>query len=272
MLSRPSDPGVTFWRDGVQFPIDVLMPDEVAQGLAALDRFLHAPPALRTSLLAHKSHLVSRVLYDLVRSPTILRHIEPLLGPDILAWASDFFIKEAGSPKFVSWHQDATYWGLTPDDVITAWVALTPSTVMSGCLKVIPGTHRLPILPHTPTFEVQNMLSRGQTIETGLAESQAVDVVLAPGQMSLHHVKIAHASGPNRSSERRVGFAIRYIAAHVRQERVSTDAATLVSGANRHGNFVLEPSPKGELDPDDIAHHQASWAIEQQAIAATERQ
>jgi ectoine hydroxylase-related dioxygenase (phytanoyl-CoA dioxygenase family) len=251
--------------------MDVLAPAEVAQVLAALDRLQQAPAAVRTSLLAHKSHLVSRVLHDLLRHPNILRHVQPLLGSDVLAWGSDFFIKDADSPNFVSWHQDATYWGLIPDDVVTAWIALIPSTVLSGCLQVIPGTHRLALMPHRPTFAPHNMLSRGQTIESGLKQEQAADIVLAPGQMSLHHVKIAHASGPNRSVERRVGFAIRSIGAHVRQEGRNTDTATLVSGANRSGNFILEPAPKGELVPEDIAFHQASWAAEQYAIEVTKQ-
>lgn len=254
---------------GIQFPFDVLTVEEVTAALDALERIEQAPVQLRTSVLAHKSHLVSKVLNDLVYHPRILDRIKPLIGGNILAWGSDFFIKDSGSPKFVSWHQDATYWGLTPDDIVTAWVALTPSTVASGCLRVIPGTHRLPLLPHAPTFAAENMLSRGQVIEAGLSEAEAIDVVLAPGQMSLHHVKIAHASGPNRSDHRRVGFAIRYIAAHVRQERDMRDTATLVMGSNAEGNFILEPRPVGELLPQDVAFHQASWELEQQSISAT---
>ncbi len=258
-----------YHETGIQFPIDVLTPEEVAGALDALQRIEGAPIELRTSVLAHKSHLVSKVLSDLVYHSRILNRVKLLIGGNILAWGSDFFIKDSGSPKFVSWHQDATYWGLTPDDIVTAWVALTPSTVASGCLRVIPGTHRLPLLPHAPTFAAENMLSRGQVIEAGLSEAEAIDVVLAPGQMSLHHVKIAHASGPNRSDHRRVGFAIRYIAAHVRQQRDVRDTATLVMGSNAEGNFILEPRPAGELLPQDVAFHQASWALEQQSISAT---
>jgi len=208
-------------------------------------------------------------LSELVRHPAILNQIEELIGPNILVWGSDFFIKNAGTPDFVSWHQDATYWGLTPHDVVTAWIALTPSTVENGCLRVIPGTHVQPILPHINTFSINNMLSRGQTIESGFDETKAIDVVLGPGQMSLHHVKIAHASNPNRSAQRRAGYAVRYIAAHVTQERDMRDTATLVRGANSFGNFALEMMPGGELLPHDVEYHQRLWKVEQEIIAAS---
>jgi non-haem Fe2+, alpha-ketoglutarate-dependent halogenase len=261
-----------FRQQGILFPIDVLSSAEVDEVSHALLRIEQASTDVRASLLAHKSHLVSGVLSDLVRHETILDNVERLLGPNILVWGSDFFIKEAGTPNFVSWHQDATYWGLTPHDVVTAWVALTPSTVESGCLRVIPGTHLQSILPHANNYGASNMLSRGQTIVRGFDESKAIDVVLAPGQMSLHHVKIAHGSNPNRSTHRRAGFAIRYIAAHVIQERDMLDTATLVRGANAFGHFALERAPKGELEPDDIVYHQGLWKVEQEIIAASAKQ
>jgi ectoine hydroxylase-related dioxygenase (phytanoyl-CoA dioxygenase family) len=260
-----------FRKAGVLFPVEVLSGAEIFEALSALRRIEAAPAAIRRSLLTHKSHLVSKTLNTLVRNPSILRAVERIIGPNILVWGSDFFIKEPETANFVSWHQDAAYWGLTPDDVVTAWIALTPSTQENGCLKVIPGTHTEPLMPHTNTFARENMLSRGQTIEGRLLTAQAINVVLAPGQMSVHHVKIAHASGPNRSLDRRVGFAIRYIAAHVRQQRDVVDTATLVQGLHVPGSFALEPSPAGELLPEDIAFHQATWQAEQQIIAASDR-
>ncbi|MFM9844287.1 MAG: phytanoyl-CoA dioxygenase family protein [Dongiaceae bacterium] len=272
MQPIPEQADISAFREtGVLFPIEVLSTAEISTALGALQLIELAPAAIRKSLLAHKSHLVSRTFNDLIRHPKILQTIERILGPNILVWGSDFFVKEPGTPNFVSWHQDAAYWGLTPDDIVTAWVALTPSTIASGCLEVIPGTHIEPVMPHTNTFASENMLSRGQTIEARPQASQALYVELAPGQMSIHHVKIAHASGPNQSASRRIGFAIRYIAAHVRQMRDIVDSATLVQGLNVPGNFALEPSPAGELLPADIAFHQVTWRTEQQIIAASDK-
>ena len=98
----------------------------------------------------------------------------------------------------MSWHQDGTYWGLSSPDVITAWIALTPSTPQSGCMKVVPGTHRSQV-PHQDTFAADNLLSRGQEIAVQVNPADAVEIVLAPGEMSLHHVLIFHGSEPNRA-------------------------------------------------------------------------
>jgi ectoine hydroxylase-related dioxygenase (phytanoyl-CoA dioxygenase family) len=137
-------------------------------------------------------------------------------------------------------------------------------------MRMIPGSHRGALLPHENTYAATNLLSRGQEIAVAVDESRAVDVVLAPGQMSLHHVKIAHDSKPNRALWRRAGFAVRYVAPHVRQQRPTRDTATLVFGHDRVGNFDPEPAPHGELAAEDIAVHQRHWT-ETAALMAAER-
>jgi ectoine hydroxylase-related dioxygenase (phytanoyl-CoA dioxygenase family) len=154
----------------------------------------------------------------------------------------------------VSWHQDSTYWGLDPDDVITAWVAFTPSNLESGCMKVIPGTHTESQIPHVDTFHQDNLLSRGQEIAVEVDESKAVDVILRPGEISLHHIKLVHGSAPNRSADRRIGFAIRYIPTHVRQTKVR-DSATLVRGVDAYHHFDYEPRPRHDIDAGALAAH-----------------
>lgn len=240
---------------GFLFPLPALEPDEVAAARSALARIEALPEPHRSRVVKNKSHLVSVTLAALIRKPTILDAVEQVIGPDLLVWGASFFKKEGGSPDYVSWHQDATYWGLEPSDIVTAWVAVTPSTPANGCMRVIPGSHNWPILPHRETYAADNMLSRGQEIAVEVDEKQAVDVVLDPGQMSFHQVLIAHNSEPNRADYPRVGFAIRYIGGHVRQTQASRDWATLVRGNNAAGSFELERHPKGELDPDDLAYH-----------------
>jgi ectoine hydroxylase-related dioxygenase (phytanoyl-CoA dioxygenase family) len=191
-----------------------------------------------------------------VRHPRILDAVEDLLGPDLLVWSSQFFAKKGGDPGYVSWHQDATYWGLSSPDVVTAWVAFTPSTVESGCMRVVPGTHHAQV-PHKDTFVEANLLSRGQEIEVEVDENDAVDVILAPGEMSLHHVLICHGSEPNRASHPRVGFAIRYIAASVYQTSGVRESATLVRGEDRNDHFDHELPPEADLHPDAVKRHAA---------------
>ena len=111
-------------------------------------------------------------------------------------WSSQWFPKFPGDKAFVSWHQDATYWGLHPLNVTTAWIALSESTPQNGCMRVVPGTHKTPQLPQRETYGPDNMLSRGQEIAVDVDEAQAVDLALRPGEFSLHHVAIVHGSGP----------------------------------------------------------------------------
>lgn len=204
--------------------------------------------------LRHKSHLLFPFLADLVRHPAILDVVEDLIGPDILCWNSNFFIKEAATPSFVSWHQDSTYWGLSSADVVTAWVALTPSNLANGAMAVIPGSQTLDQAPHRDTFDRNNLLTRGQEIAVAVDEAAAVPLVLEPGEMSLHHVRLVHGSPPNPSPDRRIGFAIRYIPTSLRQLE-GEDSATLVRGTDRFGHFELEPRPETDLAADMLAYH-----------------
>jgi ectoine hydroxylase-related dioxygenase (phytanoyl-CoA dioxygenase family) len=202
----------------------------------------------------HKTHLLFTWADELVHHPRILDAVEDVIGPNILCWNTNFFIKEARSPGFVSWHQDSTYWGLEPSDVITAWVAFSPSNLVSGCMKAIPGTQAGIQLPHADTFHKDNLLSRGQEIAVAVDESKAVDMLLQPGEMSLHHIKLAHASEPNRSDDRRIGMAIRYIPTHVRQTKLR-DSAMLVRGVDAYRHFDPEPRPHGDANAAAIAAH-----------------
>jgi len=203
-----------------------------------------------------KPHLLFTWLDALVRDARILDPVESLLGPDLLCWGAQFFAKPAGDAAYVSWHQDATYWGLSSPDVVTAWVALTPSTRESGCMQVVPGTHRRQV-PHEDRFDDANLLSRGQEVAVKVDPATVVEVELQPGEMSLHHVLLFHGSEPNRSASPRIGFAIRYVPTHVRQLAPIRDSALLVRGRDTFGHFEAEQSPEADLHPDAVARHGA---------------
>jgi Phytanoyl-CoA dioxygenase (PhyH) len=241
-------------RDGYYAPLRVVPPQQAGsyrERLESVERDLGGP--LR-GVYRIKPHLLFTWLAELVRHPPILDAVEDVIGPDILCWNSSFFTKEAESPGYVSWHQDATYWGLSEPDVVTAWVAFTESTPRNGNMQVIPGSHRTQAA-HVDTFNPDNLLSRGQEIAVEVDERQAADIVLEPGEMSLHHVLIVHGSRPNTSADRRIGYAIRYIPTRVRQGAGPRDSATLVRGHDAFGHFDLEPAPAADLDPDALALH-----------------
>jgi non-heme Fe2+,alpha-ketoglutarate-dependent halogenase len=251
-------------RDGFHFPVRAL---SAAEARAYRDRLEEQERALGgplTGSMRHKVHLLFTWANELARHPTILDAVEDVIGPDILCWSTTFFTKEAHSPSFVSWHQDATYWGLSTDDVITAWIAFADAPVESGAMKFWPGSHLKKQLAHRDTFDKDNLLTRGQEIAVDVPAGEGVDVALKAGEMSLHHVLLAHGSAPNTTDDRRIGYAIRYIPPHVRQLKVR-DSATLVRGRDRHGNFDPEPAPRADLDAAALAAHRD--AVERSAKA-----
>ena len=183
---------------------------------------------------------------ELIRHPVILDAVEDIIGPDILCWNAVWWIKEPQSPTYVAWHQDRPYLGLDTDDFITAWLALSPATLESGCMRILPGSHREPPLPHVDLFGEDNLLSRGQEISVPIDESLAVAMELEPGQISLHNVGLAHTSAPNLSNDRRIGLSMHYIPPSNRQLQTDQDTATLVRGEDRFGYFKLLPRPSSD--------------------------
>ena len=252
-----TDDAVRRYRDtGYLAPIRVLSPGEAASIRAKLEAF-EADAGLLSGKLRQKSHLLFTWLNDLVRHERILDAVEDIVGPDILCWGTSFFIKEPHNPAFVSWHQDSTYWGLDPADIVTAWVALSDSTTENGAMRVLPRSHTMAQVPHRDTFRPENLLSRGQEVMVDVDERQADTLVLQAGEMSLHHVRLIHGSDPNPSDQRRIGFAIRYLPTYVRQLAGSHDWATLVRGEDRYGNFELEQRPDADMSDAAQAYHAA---------------
>ena len=243
-----------FERDGFVFPIRVMPAADAARYHAALETYEAASGGPIQANMRHKMNLLFTWANQLVRLPRILDAVEDLIGPDIICWTTNFFIKEARDPAFVSWHQDSTYWGLEPCEVVTAWVALTDAPVASGAMKFLPESHQLDQIRHTDTFDEQNLLTRGQEVDMAVDETLAVDVPLAAGEISLHHIRLVHGSKPNTTDQRRVGLAIRYVPPHVRQIKLR-DSAMLVRGRDDYGHFDWEPEPIADLDAGARAAH-----------------
>lgn len=204
------------------------------------------------------THFFLRWVYDIAAHPDILDAVESVLGPDILLWNTHWFPKFARDASYVSWHQDAAYWGLAPPQVTTAWVALSESSRDNGCLRVIAGTHRGRIRPHAETFAEANMLSRGQEIAVDPGESGKVDIELRAGEFSLHHVGIVHGSGPNPSDRPRIGLAIRYVAPEVIQQGGQRDLVMQMRGSDPFGHFDRVDPPARDLARKDSGPHAES--------------
>ena len=164
-------------------------------------------------------HFISPIFDRVVHNSKILDAVESLIGKNILACGTTLFIKEPDEKGFVSFHQDAKYIGLEPHNWVTAWVAITDANEQNGCMQMWPGTHKQDLKHHKEKFDHHsgNLLTRGQTVEN-VPINKTEPVILSAGQMSLHHPRIVHGSGVNKSKNRRIGFVIQsYIGTNVEQ-------------------------------------------------------
>ena len=227
-----------FAEDGFYFPVDSLSGSEVEVTLAGSDSVSETQSTLTQYLWLYKSYLLCTWSNTLVRHPKILDAVETVLGPDILVISANLWVKQAGEKRHVSGHQDAQYYEIEPMAVLNTWVALTEVNENNGCMRFSPRSHQGGLKQHVNTFSPDNMLSHGQTLETRVDETRERQVLLKPGQISMHHAYLAHASGPNRTGERRLGLTIRYMRPEVRVVDGPPMAATLVRGEDRFGHFA----------------------------------
>jgi len=247
---------IAFYRDnGSLAPFDGVDPAEAAAMCADLHVF-EREEGMRASEIIVKGHLCFRRSYEFSRHPKILDVVEDLIGPNIYALSSRFWMKPGRDGSYVSWHQDSAYFGLEPNELVTVWLALTDSTPENGCVRVIPGTHTGKIYSHVETFDKKNLLARGQTIDE-IDDGVAADLVLKAGQFSCHHERIVHGSDANDTDDMRIGVAFFYFPAHVRST-IGRRPASLVRGVDEHGHWDADPVPKEDRDAAVYAHVKAA--------------
>ena len=168
-------------EDGYVAPVPIMSADEALSYRRRFEAYEAAQGGWYELSKGQKLYLLQTWAAELVSHPKILDAVEDVLGPDILAWGCSLFVKDAHDPGFVSWHQDATYWGLSKPDVLTAWVALSPATVEAGCMKVVPGSHKWSQIAHRDTLDKHNLLTRGQELAVEVNEDDAAYMPLDPG-------------------------------------------------------------------------------------------
>jgi len=191
---------------------------------------------------AHLSH--GRV-YDILTDPRIVGRIKDLLGNDVVAWGSHFFCKMPGDGKRVSWHQDSSYWPLTPSMAVTAWLAIDDASVENACMRYIPGSHHLGHLTYTLSEgDEANVLN--QTVPDAETLGKPVNVELKAGEISIHSDLLLHGSEANQSNRRRCGLTLRYCPAIVRAGLGWNAKGVIVSGKDESGHWANPPRPQAE--------------------------
>ena len=210
-----------YQREGWVVPRFRLPSEDIARLREALDDLIRANPGVRPEKLV-SAHIEgdngegvrgdARFL-SLARDPRIVDLVSDVLGDDMILWGCHIFCKPAGDGYETPWHQDGHYWPIRPLANCTVWVALEPSLVENGCLRVIPRSHRARTL-HEHLHEDRSDLTLTQRLAPRtFDERDAVNIELEPGQMSLHDVYMIHGAAPNRSGKRRTGVALRYMPA-----------------------------------------------------------
>jgi len=257
-------------ENGYYFPIQAISSDqalEYRRRLEAAEQKASDDPA-KKKLMQLQPAAVLDFADEIARLPSIVNPVTEILGDNVLLWNATFFIKEAQSPSFISWHQDLKYWGMDESHEVTAWLALSDVTTATGCMKFVAGSHKLDMVDHVDTFAEDNLLSRGQEIAVDVNEDEAVHVQLKPGEVSLHHGKLFHGSSPNTTDDRRIGFALRYIATNMQQTADLKPYAKLVAGTDKFGHFRLLDSPSGVFDNDDMSIASENINIQEQFLFA----
>jgi ectoine hydroxylase-related dioxygenase (phytanoyl-CoA dioxygenase family) len=234
-----------YQRDGYVAGIPILSPDEAMDHRQRLE-----DAEAKVGSLHYQSnvHTILTSPAEIVTDPRVLDIVEKMIGPNILLHNVTYITKEAHTESHVSWHQDLTFWGLSHDDQVTLWLALSPATEESGCMRMIPGSHMNGVQQHATTNDDNNVLLQGQTIQH-VDESKARLAPLAVGEASFHHGWTMHASMPNNSDDRRIGLNVQYLATHVRQTKHDLDTAILVRGVDDFHHFKPNEFATSDLDP-----------------------
>lgn len=236
----------SYWHEGYVNRLVAFTPEEAAVHLAHFEAIEAEQVASHGGEWKQRDyrpwenaeHPLRDWLDGLARHPRILDFAESILGPDILIRNADLFVKNPGLRRGIGWHVDTAEQGPDADLLLTVWVGLTPSTDENGGLHYAAGSH-VQTLPDAPKDKWTLTLS--PTAVGALDRSREVVNVMEAGMMSMHHFRLAHASGPNRTTGRRVGFVCRYMAPAISQATAESGVATLLRGKDTHGHFALKP-------------------------------
>ncbi|MBK19614.1 MAG: phytanoyl-CoA dioxygenase [Rhodospirillaceae bacterium] len=244
-------------KDGFVAPIPIFSADEVK---ACRDNVEHTEATMTEffrGIGGTKFYLRFPWAFEMATHPKLLDAVEDLIGPNIMIYHNTAWIKEPEDDAYVSWHQDNTFFGHDPCEVLTAWVALSPATKETGCLQFMPGTHKGGLRQlNTPDIGGKNMLSSGQNVDVSEDQVQPVPIILQPGEISIHHAFLVHGSLPNKGNDRRMGITFIYHPPNIGQLGEDRTSALLVRGEDRFDLFDHEQAPIVDDDAGNAARHE----------------
>jgi len=233
-----------FNRDGYVKGLRIFSPEEMTDHRAYFDGLLARVIAEGgSSYSISTAHLTYGKVYDLLTHPRIVRCVRDLLGEDLIGWGSHYFCKMPRDGKVVHWHQDASYWPLTPTKAVTVWLAIDDADAENACMRFIPDSHHFGHLTYQMTEDAEDAVLN-QKVMDAEQFGEPVNDDLQAGEISLHSDLLLHGSEANRSDRRRCGLTLRYCAADVRAGLGWNAKGVVVSGADPTGHWANPPRPE----------------------------
>ncbi len=230
-------------RDGYVKGIRVFSDAEMAEHRRYFDALLaRVMAAGGSSYSISTAHLKYGPVYDLITHPRIVACVRDILGENVVGWGSHYFCKMPHDGKVVPWHQDASYWPLTPSKTVTVWLAIDDADVENACMRFIPGSHHKGHLTYELKEESADAVLN-QEVVNALDFGEPVNVELKAGEISMHNDLLLHGSEANESERRRCGLTLRYCAADVRAGLDWNLKGVLVSGTEPTGHWANPPRP-----------------------------
>lgn len=228
--------------NGYYGPVEFLNPTEISYYTTQLNTAVEELDLMNSDYRC-KANVLFPWIDELSRNPVILSHVQEILGNNIHCWDTLVWIKEAQTDKFVSWHQDATYWNFLPKEHgLTVWVTLSGASETMGCLEYVPGSHK-ELKHHVDVKSNNNLLMRGQTIES-LDKTKAVKITAPAGSFLMHHPFMFHGSSPNTTVVPRLALGLIYASTDVKPiSTYSPESTVMVSGIDEYNNMLHDSSP-----------------------------
>ena len=256
----------TFEQQGFITEIDVLSPEKTGyytrQCQAFVDAYHNHPNYSEWTY--YRTELVLKWVSDLASESSLLDIVEALIGPDILLWNAFLPAKPPETDAHFGWHQDATYWPVAPkDQIVSAWIALSPVNQQSGGMQMVRGSQLGGQLTHETTYDATSMLKRGQQVTTPVDEKAICNIDLQPGQASFHHTLTLHRSGPNQSDQWRLGVGFNFVSAAVAPLPGYEDSAMPLRGNTANSRFAFTRPPTSDLDTAALENYRT--ALERQS-------
>ncbi len=241
---------INFFNErGYIFPVDLFTEDEIRTNRQYFNQLLNmATEAGLDNYSINGWHTDCEGIYDLVTNERILDYVEDILGPNIVCTMTHYFAKMPGDVKSVYWHQDASFWPLTPSKVLTVWIAIDDVDVENGAMKLFPGTHLLGRIPFEWVTDQEDGVLN-QHVHNPEQYADPISVELKAGQISLHTDMLLHGSQPNPSKRRRCGLTIRYFPADVRGQAEDQAPGIIARGHDPESYWQHIPRPKGDAIP-----------------------